>query len=365
MTADPIAARTSIRRLAFSLAGILILAWIMLWRADQFGGRGGEVALLELSGPTMGTTYTVKLVSAPGGGFDEAGVKDTVQQALDRVDALMSTYRPDSEVSRFNASALTEPFPIAPETAEVLACALKVSEQTVGAFDITIAPIVNAYGFGPEGRKSAAPTDSELEGLRANVGYDKLELDVSPPSLRKTVPAMTLDLNSIAPGFAADLIGHGLEARGAANYMVEVGGEIRARGVNASGEPWRAGIEKPADGERTVQRALSLDNLSLATSGDYRDFYVQDGVRVSHTIDARTGKPVTHNLASVSVLHEDCMWADAYATAIMALGPDDGLLLAKILELPALFILREPDGAFTERASPAFEERFGTLEAQP
>ncbi len=365
MTSDPISQRTSVRRLAFALAGILILAWIMLWRADQFSGRGGARVLLEMSGPTMGTTYTIKLVSAPGAGFDEFGVKDIVQQALDRVDALMSTYRPDSEISRFNASASTEAFSIAPETAEVLACALKVSEQTVGAFDVTIAPIVNAYGFGPEGRRASTPTEEELDILRAKTGYSKLVLDTKAPSVRKTDPAITFDLNSIAPGFAADLIGRGLESHGVANYMVEVGGEIRARGTNASGEAWRAGIEKPAEGERSVQRALLLENMSLATSGDYRDFYMQDGVRVSHTIDARTGWPVTHNLASVSVLHEDCMWADAYATAIMALGPDDGLLMAKILELPALFILREADGAFTERASPPYEERFGALEAQP
>lgn len=367
MTSDPVSQRGSVRRLAFALAGILILAWIMLWRADQFGGKrsGGNLALLEMSGPTMGTTFTVKVVQPANAPVPDDELKDTVAAALDRVDTLMSTYRPDSEVSRFNASATTDPFPIAPETAEVLACALKVSEQTVGAFDVTIAPIVNAYGFGPEGRRTSTPTDEELEALRAKTGYSKLELDVDAPSVRKTQPDVTLDLNSIAPGFAADLIGRGLEAHGIENYMVEVGGEIRARGTNYEGEAWRAGIEKPAEGERTVQRALPLENLSLATSGDYRDFYMQDGVRISHTIDARTGRPVTHNLASVSVLHEDCMWADAYATAITALGPDDGLLMAKILELPALFILREPDGAFIERASPAYEERFGALEAQP
>jgi thiamine biosynthesis lipoprotein len=364
MTADPIAQRTSVRRLAFALAGIVLLAWIMLWRADQFGGPR-SAALLEMTGPAMGTTFTVKLVAAPGSGFDETGVKALVQESLDRVDLLMSTYRPDSEVSRFNAATSTDPSPIAPETAEVLACALKVSEQTVGAFDVTIAPIVNAYGFGPDGRPAAMPADTELEALRAKVGYTKLDLNPDVPSLRKVDPAITLDLNSIAPGFAADLIGEKLEASGVSNYMVEVGGEIRARGTNAQGEPWRAGIEKPAEGERTIHRTLPLDGVSLATSGDYRDFYMHDGVRISHTIDARTGRPVTHNLASVSVVHADCMWADAYATAIMALGPDDGFLLAKILDLPALLITREADGAFVERATPAFEKRFGALEAQP
>lgn len=366
MTSDPVSQRTSVRRLAFALAGILILAWIMLWRADQFGGKSvRNLALLEMSGPTMGTTFTVKIVQPASAPVPDDEIKAIIANALDRVDTLMSTYQPDSEISRFNVSSSPDPFPIAPETAEVLACALKVSEQTVGAFDVTIAPVVSAYGFGPEGRRTSTPTDEELDALRAKTGYGKLELDAAAPSVRKADPGVTVDLNSIAPGYAADLIGRNLEARGITNYMVEVGGEIRARGVNVSGEAWRAGIETPVEGERTVHRAVPLENLSLATSGDYRDFYMQDGVRISHTIDARTGRPVTHNLASVSVLHEDCMWADAYATAITALGPDDGLLMAKILELPALFILREPDGAFTERASPAYEERFGALEAQP
>lgn len=364
MTADPVAQRTSVRRLAFALAGILILAWIMLWRADQFGGKGGK-SLLTFDGPTMGTSYTVKIVWPGRVVMDGREFEAIIKDALDRVDILMSTYRPDSEIARFNTAGSTEVFPIAPETAEVIACALKVSEQTVGAFDITIAPIVNAYGFGPEERKTATPSEAQLDALRASVGYGKLELDANAPSLRKTDPAITLDLNSIAPGYAADLIGRGLEARGIENYMVEVGGEIRARGTNYEGEAWRAGIEKPVEGERSVHRAISLENLSLATSGDYRDFYMQDGIRVSHTIDARSGRPVTHNLASVSVLHAECMWADAYATAIMTLGPEDGFLLARILELPALFILRKPDGTFSERATPAFENQFGVLEAQP
>jgi thiamine biosynthesis lipoprotein len=358
MAPDAVSQRFTPRRLAFALAGIAVLAWLVWWRADQFGPARGDRALLTLSGPTMGTTFTVKAVQPAARPVPDAEVGALVERALDRVDVLMSTYRADSEISRFNASASTEPQAISAETAEVIACALKVSEQTAGAFDVTVGPIVNAYGFGPAGRRPP-PGDAELAELRKHVGYDKLEFDPAGPSLRKTDPAIFIDLNAIAPGFAADLIARGLEARGIVDFMIEIGGEVRARGRNAGGEPWRVGIERPADGERSVQRVLALDGISLATSGDYRDFYIKNGVRISHTIDARSGLPVVHDLASVSVLHPECMWADAYATAIMALGPDDGFILAEILKLPALFILRKGADEFVERATPAFEERFG------
>jgi thiamine biosynthesis lipoprotein len=363
MAADPVSQRFTARRLAFALAGIVALAGLMLWRADQFGGRDGERALLTFTGPTMGTTFTVKVVQPRSAQVADADLQALVQTALDRVDVLMSTYRSDSEISRFNADSLLAPVPLSPETAEVIACALKVSEQSAGAYDITVGPLVNAYGFGPGGRRTP-PSDAEFEELRRHVGYDKLEFDPAAPSLRKTDPALIIDLNSIAPGFAADLIARGLEGRGILSYMVEIGGEVRARGHNADGELWRVGIEKPIEGERSVQRVVPLDGLALATSGDYRDYYEENGVRISHTLDARTGRPVAHNLASVSVLHPECMWADAYATAIVALGPQDGYLMAEILKLPALFITRQADGSFSERASPAFEERFGPLSAQ-
>ena len=362
MPADPVSQRFTPRRLAFALAGIVALAGLMLWRADQFGPRGGERVLLALTGPTMGTTFTVKAVQPKRTQASDVEVQALVQAALDRVDILMSTYRMDSEISRFNADTLLAPFPISPETAEVIACALKVSGQSAGAYDITVGPIVNAYGFGPEGRKTP-PTGAQIEELRRHVGYGKLEFDSVAPALRKTDPALFVDLNSLAPGFAADLLARGLEGRGIHDYMIEIGGEVRAKGRNVEGLAWRVGIERPAEGERTVQRVVSLDGLSLATSGDYRAYYEENGVRISHTIDARTGHPVAHNLASVSVLHPECMWADAYATAIIALGPEDGYQMAEMLKLPALFITREPDGSFAERATPAYRERFGLLDA--
>lgn len=363
MAANPASQRYAPRRLAFALAGIVALACLMLWRADQFGGRGDARALLTLTGPTMGTTFTVKVVQPKSAQVADAQVTAIVQNALDRVDELMSTYRSDSEISRFNAGTGTAPMPISPETAEVVACALKVSEQSAGAYDMTVGPIVNAYGFGPEGRRTP-PAEAELDSLRGHIGCDKLEFDAAASMLRKTDPALAIDLNSIAPGFAVDLVARGLEGLGIPSYMIEIGGEVRVKGRNAEDAPWRVGIEKPSDTERSVQRVLALDGMSLATSGDYREYYEENGVRISHTIDARTGRPVVHNLASVSVVHPECMWADAYATAIIALGPQDGYLMAEILSLPALFITREADGTFTEHATPAFEERFGPIHVQ-
>jgi thiamine biosynthesis lipoprotein len=356
MATDPIAQRFAPRRIALLLAGIVILGWLTWSRSGLFGG--GPASLTTFTGPTMGTSFTIKVVQQ-GSAVPDDELQAIVERQLGRVNEWMSTYVADSEISRFNASRSTEPFPISPETAAVLACALKVSEQTMGAFDVTLGPIVNAYGFGPPGR-GEYPTDETIEALREHVGYDKLEFDPVAPSLRKLDPEMYVDLNAIAPGYASDLIAAAFDAAGVVDYMIEVGGEVRARGHNAEGEAWRVGIEKPAGGERSVQRVVPLDGLALATSGDYRDYFEENGVRISHTIDGRTGRPIAHNLASVSIIHEQCMWADAYSTAIMALGPDDGYLMAEILKLPALFILRGDDG-FTERATPAFEELFGSI----
>lgn len=355
MASDPVSQRFTPRRIALLLAGIVLLAWLTWARLG-----GAQRSLVTFNGETMGTTYTVKVVLPDAALVDGSGFESLIGDALDRVDVLMSTYRDDSEIQRFNLSASLDPFPIAAENARVIDCALTISNQTVGAFDITAAPLVKAYGFGPEGRRDSPPAGDEIEAIRTRVGYDKLEFDSSARALRKLVPGLTIDLNAIAPGFAADLIGERMEAEGYADYMVEIGGEIRARGRNYEGEPWRVGIERPAENERAIQRVVPLDGMALATSGDYREYYEVDGVRISHTVDARTGRPIAHALASVSVIHEECMWADGYATAIMALGPDDGYLLAEILKLPALFILRE-GGGFIERATPAFEERFGPL----
>ena len=309
----------------------------------------------RFTGATMGTTYLVKIV--PPDDYSDALNTELAEQiaaTLELIDALMSTYRPDSELSRFNASRSLEPFSISKETAEVFACAEAVSRATNGALDVTVGPLVNAWGFGPEVR-SGVPGDAEIDALRKRVGYEKLVLDLERNTIRKTIPDLYCDLSAVAKGYAVDRIAELLEAMGH-DYFVEVGGEVRARGVDNAGRPlWTAGIEQPIPDRRVVHRIVPMPEGALATSGDYRNFYEENGERISHTIDPRTGRPVRHPPGSVSVLDARCAVADAYATALVVLGPEAGYALAVRLDLPALFLLVNEDGSIEERMTPAFE----------
>ncbi|MBX3177417.1 MAG: FAD:protein FMN transferase [Candidatus Hydrogenedentes bacterium] len=304
-----------------------------------------------LSGAIMGTTYHVKVV----GELDPAATNSAaaaVDAALQRVDGLMSTYKPDSEISRLNQHGAGEPFPLSEETFAVIALAVEVGAKSGGAFDITVGPLVNAWGFGPEAGRDPPP--EEIARLRALTGPDKLALDAEAKTVTKAEAGVYCDLSAIAKGYAVDRAAAALDALGHANYMVEVGGEVRAAGRNANGVPWRIAIEKPRDYERAVQEVVALDGVSLATSGDYRNFYESGGRRVSHTIDPKTGQPVNHALASASVIHEECALADAYATALMALGPDAGEAFARAHDLAVLFIVHGEGDELLVRETPAF-----------
>jgi len=302
------------------------------------------------NGETMGTTYTVKVVGENNQPLPD-NLAGTIQAVLEDVNAKMSTYRPDSELSRFNQHASQTPFPVSPETLEVFRIALEVSRQSGGAFDITVGPLVNAWGFGPD-ECSNPPNEETLAELRTRVGYHYLE--IRPEGLVKKRPDLCCDLSAVAKGYAVDRVALALDQAGVQHYMAEVGGEVRARGKNASGVPWRIGIERPVAGELAVQEVIHLSGLSLATSGDYHNFFIKDGVRYSHTIDPKTGKPITHALASVSVVHASCAWADAYATAITVLGPEAGFALALEHHLPAYLIIHDGGTGFIERRTPAF-----------
>ncbi len=305
-------------------------------------------------GPTMGTRYTVKVVAEGlvGGRHDE--VLALIEERLEEVDGRMSTYLRDSELSRFNAWREESPFPFSAETLEVLTLALEVSRSSGGAFDATVAPLVAAWGFGPSERLPAAPSEEELDRLRQHIGYEKLEL-VAGQGLRKLDPAVSCDLNAIAKGYAVDRIAAALLGAGLTDFMVEVGGEVRTAGKNAFGVAWRIGIEAPRQGVRRLHTMVSLSGVALATSGDYRNFYEVDGKRYSHTIDPRTGRPVEHAGASVSVIAEDCAVADAWATALLVLGPEEGYELAVARGMKVLFLIYEPDGGVSEIATPSFE----------
>jgi thiamine biosynthesis lipoprotein len=225
--------------------------------------------------------------------------------------------------------------------------------MTSGAFDVTVGPLVDLWGFGPDRSVSAPPASDDVELARKNTGLEFLQADCTSKAIRKAKPGIRIDLSGYGKGRAADDIGILLSEIGIFNFLVEIGGDLRAQGQNAKGQAWRVAIERPDSEGRAVERIIQVDNTAVATSGDYRNFVEYDGRRYSHTIDPRTGRPVTHNLASVTVVFNNGPFADSYATALMVLGPDAGMALAERLHIAAYFLVRDGD-SFIERMSPEF-----------
>ena len=309
----------------------------------------------RIAGETMGTTYDVTVTHSPDG-IRRSNLESTIDAVLTGINRHLSTYDPSSEISRFNANPSIDWIPVSTVLLDAVTQSAQVSLATNGAFDITVGPIVRAWGFGSSVEGATDPPGSEqVERLRAATGHDKLEARVDPPALRKSLPALQIDVDGIAPGIAVDRIAERFEALGIRDYLVELGGEVRARGLSPAGRAWRVAIEAPVAGERRPHALLELDGFAVSTSGDYRDFRVTAGRRVSHTIDPRTAAPVTHRLTSVTVVHASAAMADAFSTALMVLGPDEGMDAARRLGLAALFITRPPgEGPFIESQTPEF-----------
>ena len=308
---------------------------------------------IVVTGPTMGTSYSVKLY-AGADEIDSEMLETGINALLERINDQMSTYRPDSELSRFNASRELDWFPVSAETARVVHEALGMSNLSGGAFDVTVGPLVNLWGFGPERKDAGLPTAQAIVATMDRVGYRKLAARSSPPALRKQRPDVYVDLSAIAKGFAVDEVAGLLDEHRITSYLVEIGGELRARGVKPDGSPWKVAIERPAPGQRSIQTVVALGDVAIATSGDYRNFLVKGGKHYSHTIDPRTGKPVTHALASVSVIRPTAMPADALATAIMVMGPEAGFRLAVSEKIAAQLVVKSAEG-FEARATPEFQ----------
>lgn len=336
------------------LPGLFVIALFVVVFTRGHEDATPPRSVTTFTGSTMGTTYAIKVVTGPLDPKSHATIEAAIAETLEAVNASMSTYRKDSELSRFNAAASTEPVAVSEPLRAVIAEALRVGELSVGAFDVTVGPLVNAWGFGPDGEQSP-PDEPTLTALRERIGLDKLTLDPTTGTLRKARPDVYVDLSAIAKGHGVDRVAQAIEALGYREYLVEIGGELRARGHNAEDVPWRVGIEKPEDDTRDIREIIALDDTALATSGDYRNYYERDGKRLSHTIDPRTGRPIEHRLASVSVISARCSTADALATALNVLGPDAGFALAEARAIPALFIVRTPDGGFTERVTAPFD----------
>ena len=353
---------TATAKLAFVVAVVLLGLFFLGPGCDE----QPPPALLKLSGRTMGTTWNATLVHPPA----DVNFQKVIQAAVEEVDRKMSTYREDSELSRFNRTPANESFDMSWLTFKVLGNALTLAKESGGAYDPTILPLVEGWGFGARVGKDQ-PSDEEIAEWRSKMGWQHLVFgeEEAPPEgaqtphpetipIEKTKPGLSVDLSANAKGFGVDHAAVAIEQNGCANFLIEVGGELRASGSKADGSSWRIGIDQPTSqllGPRTIQQVVEIGDWSVATSGDYRNYREVDGKRISHLIDPRTGYPITHNLASVTVIAKNCMTADGLATAISILGIEEGL---KLLELypnsHAFFIVREGDG-FSVQESAGFQ----------
>ena len=333
------------------LAGFLIL-----------GLAGCEVPrdeMLHLSGQTMGTTYHVKIVglrltdddgdggkSAADNRMTAEALAETIDQRLVDLNGIFSTYIPNSEISVLNRSSGT--LKISQEMHHVLTLAWQIHALSDGAYDITVGPLVNLWGFGPDGPADGIPDQAAIAEALARVGLQKLQL--GPDSLTKP-SNISIDLSSLAKGYAVEQIAALVEELGASRYMVEIGGEVKTKGVNQRGRPWMIGVETPDMNVRQVLRVIPLRDAAMATSGDYRNFFEVAGQTYSHTLNPQTGWPVTHNLASVTVIDDDAGFADAIATAFSVLGPTDTMRIANQKNLRVFAILRTGRDEYEERYS--------------
>ena len=337
------------RRRALAAGGSLALLAAAGWAST----RRPPPDLHLLQGPTMASTWSVKL-NAPG--LDAGGVAEAraaIESTLGRLVARMSTFDPDSELTRLNRAPAGRALAISQDLAQVLVAARAVSAASRGAFDATIAPVVDAWGFGPGGERRR-PSVEALARARSGVGWQALEVDARAATAARLHDAVAVDLSGIAQGFGADRVATALERLGFTDYLVDVCGEIRARGVNAHRQAWRLGIERPDALPRSAHRVVPLSGRALATSGDYRIYFEEDGERYHHEMDPATAAPARHALASVSVVGDDATTADAWSTALFVLGPGAGLALARERGLAAHFIERRA-GGLVEHSTPAFE----------
>ena len=335
---------------------IAILLFVV---ADVYNmNRPQRVSECELAGRTMGTTYSIKCWRA-GPPTDSQALQSDIDKLLEKINTQMSTYLPDSELSRFNASPADRWFDVSPTTAYVTERALHYHRITNGCSDVTVGPLVRLWDFGPDKKTQDspldAPSDTLLARTQAKTGGQYLEVRLDPPALRKRKAGLEVDLSSIAKGYAVDRVTELLIAAGFTHFMVEIGGEVRAGGTRVDGKPWRIGVEAPAPQRRTLHLVVPLDNQALATSGDYRNFRVFAGEKVSHIIDPKTGRPLPYRGWSVTLLTPTCLEADALATALLVMGEDRGYDWCVEHDIAALFVIRD-GGEIVEQTTPGFPD---------
>ncbi|BBO69555.1 FAD:protein FMN transferase [Desulfosarcina alkanivorans] len=310
---------------------------------------------LRLAGKTMGTTYHIKVVA--GLFTSGADLQEQIDDRLAAINASMSTYDPGSEISRFNGiDSTSESFSPSNDFLNVLQVAAELHRLTNGAWDGTLDPLITLWGFGRKGTVDRVPGDDDIDRALAHVGFGRIRLDPSG-TIGKTDPAVTLDLASIAKGYGVDAIARLLGERGFSNFLVEIGGEVFARGRRKDGVPWRVGINRPDKGAALddVYRAVPLTDRAMATSGDYRIFFQVGDRTYSHILDPRSGRPVSSGVVSATVVAANCTVADGLATALMVMGPKEGLALVdRLAAVECLIVVRQPDGTLIDHPSSGF-----------
>jgi FAD:protein FMN transferase len=338
---------TVLQRRRLGTAGLLGLVLLLASACQQ------PYPVRVLQGSTMGTTWTVRLAGMPPE-LDEATLRGGIDAVLETVNAQMSTYREDSDISRFNQLPAGASLVLPDELMLVLRAALELAEDSGGAYDPTVGPLVNLWGFGAESLHDEAPAQAWIDEALARVGWQRLDWDRHSPLLVQP-GGVYLDLSSIAKGYAVDRVLEYLVEQGVQGVLVDIGGDTRMRGRKPDGSAWRIAVEQPLPGPRAAQRVIEPGDRAVATSGSYRNYFDDGDQRYSHTIDPRTGYPVQHDLLSVTVVHESCLQADALATALGVLGPEAGYAFAAQRGLAVLF-LQQQDGSIVERMTPAFQD---------
>ena len=334
------------------VALVLLAAALLYWRSPQ--EPSSEMA--TLSGKTMGTTYSI---SVPAQHADET-LAVTIEQRLEDLENIFSTWRDDSEISQFNASRSNDWFSCSAQLAKVVAASIQIHSLTGGAFEVTLGPLIERWGF-DAAEVTIPPSEEELTALMQSVGTAHLETRESAPAIRKRLPDTVINLSGIAKGYAVDVIAELLEEQGLELYMVEIGGEVRTRG-SMVGRPWRIAIARPQPGEPRAQRVVEINTAAIATSGGYQNSLELLDKSYIHILDPATGKPVKSQTASVTVIDNTTMRADALATAFMVMPPDEALRLADRHDIAAYFIVLGDEGQLVQRASTAFHSRLDPVQ---
>jgi len=354
-----------LRRFVFPFLFVVALFVTLVVRRPEPVPEPIEEEVWVLEGQAMGTTYAVKVV--PGeSSVDMKGaeaVAEAADAAIQRVNTRLSTYSKLSELSQFNTLQSSEAISISTDFSVVVSWGLELFEKSGGAFDVTIGPLINLWGFGPDKDKSP-PTGDEVKAALERIGSQYLELSKDGLQLSKSRVDLYVDLSAIAKGYGVDEMGRAIESLGYTRYLVEVGGEVLTKGNGAGGRPWRIGLETPDGGAQDIESTVALEG-ALATSGNYRNFKMVKGKRVAHTMDPRTGAQVEHSLASVSIISDTCMEADGWATALLVMGEQEGLKVAEAEGIAARLLVGDADGNFSVVESTRWKQRTAVKKHSP